>query len=82
MEQGFYKFERGAKRDTLIFGTNLENKDWSLKLDQKDSYNLPIGGFYYFDSLSEACKFFNIEEETHREYLFPTENEDEYMELQ
>lgn len=72
-EQGFYKYEIGAKRNELLFGRTLINKDWKLTLENNNEFNFPHDGWSYFDSLSSACTFYNIDEEEWREYLFPEE---------
>jgi len=66
----------GAKRSVMLFATHLENKDYLLDISLKDTYTYPIDDWRYFDSLSEACSFFNIDEEEYKEYLFPEENFD------
>ena len=75
-ENGFYKLEIGAKRSVMLFATHLKNKDYLLDISLKDTYTYPIDDWRYFDSLSEACSFFNIDEEEYKEYLFPEENFD------
>lgn len=72
-EQGFYKYEIGAKRNELLFGQTLINKDWKITLANKHEFSFPHDGWSYFDSLSSACTFYNIDEEEWREYLFPEE---------
>jgi hypothetical protein len=72
-ENGFYKLEMGAKRSVMLFTTHLENKDYVLDIDLKDTYAYPVDGWRCFDNLSEACEFYNIDEEEYREYLFPEE---------
>ena len=73
-ENGFYKLEIGAKRSVMLFATLLENKDYVLDVNLKDTYTYPIDDWRYFDSLSEACTFFKIDEEEYKEYLFPSED--------
>ena len=75
-ENGFYKLEIGAKRSVMLFATRLENKDYVLDVNLKDTYTYPIDDWRYFDNISEACTFFNVDEEEYKEYLFPEENFD------
>ena len=72
-EQGFYKYEIGAKRNELLFGQTLINKDWKLTLANKHEFSFPHDGWLYFDSFSSACTFYDIDEEEWREILFPSE---------
>jgi hypothetical protein len=72
-EKGFYKLEVGTKKTVMIHGIHLLNKNYTLHISQKDTYTYPVDGWSYFDTLSEACAFFNVNEEEHREYLFPTD---------
>lgn len=43
-EQGFYKYEIGAKRNELLFGQTLINKDWKLTLANKHEFSFPHAG--------------------------------------
>ena len=72
-EEGFYKLEVGAKRSVMLFATYLENKDYTLDISLKDTYTYPIDDWRCFNTLSEACEFYNIDEEEQREILFPEE---------
>jgi hypothetical protein len=58
-EKGFYKkFEN----DQIIYASNsVINKDYELHIENKDSYNLPIDEWYYFDSKESAYDFFGVE---------------------
>lgn len=71
-ENGFYKLEVGAKRNELLFGQALINKDWKLTLANKHEFSFPHDGWNYFENLTEACAFYNIDEEEYREHLFPS----------
>jgi len=73
-ENGFYKLEIGAKRSVMLFATHLEHKDYTLDINLKETYTYPLDEWRYFDSLSEACEFYNTDEEEYREILFPSED--------
>ena len=75
-ENGFYKLELGAKRSVMLFATHLEHKDYTLDINLKETYTYPLDGWRCFNTLSEACEFYNIDEEEYKEYLFPEENFD------
>ena len=72
-EEGFYKLEVGAKRSVMLFATHLEHKDYTLDISLKETYTYPLDGWRCFNTLSEACEFYNIDEEEQREILFPSE---------
>lgn len=56
MEAGFYKFD-----GTLLYGRFwIKNANYELLVENKDTYNYPIDGWYWFDSLEEACLHFNL----------------------
>ena len=64
---GFYKFDT-----SLLYGPTLVvSADFELYRDQKDTYNYPINGWYWFDSDSDARSFFGLP--THELYLAPGE---------
>jgi hypothetical protein len=45
---GFYKLDQNR---ILLFAPNfVECKEYKLKVSNKDSYNLPIDGWYFFES--------------------------------
>jgi len=73
-EKGFYKLEAGAKRSILLFATHLESQEWSLTLEKKDDYTYPVDGWRYFDTISNACSHYSLNEEEWREEFFPTES--------
>jgi len=53
---GFYKFYT-----SLLYGPTLVvSADFELYRDQKDTYNYPINGWYWFDSDSDARSFFGL----------------------
>jgi len=74
-ENGFYKLEVGTEHSVLIFATRLENKNFTLDISLKDTYDYPVDGWRYFNTLSEACESFGVDPEEFREDLFPTEEE-------
>jgi len=61
---GFYKYES----QTLYYGPNyVYDANYALTRENIESHLaeglLPVDGWYWFDSLSEAKSFFNIPEE-------------------
>lgn len=55
---GFYKNEDGH----LLTGPNyVLSGSYSLYRELKDTYTYPIGDWYWFDSIEEACLFFQID---------------------
>jgi hypothetical protein len=76
-EKGFYKLEVDTNASVIIHGTHLLNKDYTLDISQKDTYTYPVDGWSYFDTFSGACTFFNVSEEDHRYYVFPSEDSEE-----
>ena len=74
-ENGFYKLEVGVKRSLVLFSTHLESKNFTLDISLKDTYDYPVDGWIYFDTLDEACISFGVDPEEFREDLFPTEEE-------
>ena len=55
-ESGFYKLDV-----TLLYGANFVlNANYELRKETKDQHVYPTDGWYWFDSLEEACSFFNI----------------------
>ena len=55
-ESGFYKLDA-----TLLYGANFViNATYELRKETKDQHVYPTDGWYWFDSLEEACSFFNI----------------------
>jgi len=59
MGKGFYKLDNGS----LIFGTMVTSQNYLLIIEEKDTYTLPIDGWYYFESEAEAKEFFGIVDE-------------------
>jgi len=57
MISGFYKYES----ETLLFGPNfVYNDNYTLLREDKDTIEFPVDGWYWFDSIEDACGFFNI----------------------
>lgn len=55
-ESGFYKLD-----GTLLYGANFVlNASYELRKETKDKHSYPTDGWYWFDSLEEACLFFDI----------------------
>jgi len=54
---GFYKKDN----DILLFGPNdISGLGYNLHPENHDQYEYPTDGWYWFDSLEEACLFFDI----------------------
>ena len=57
MKQGFYKFEK-----KLIYAPNsVRNVFFHIVEEMHETYTYPIEGWYWFDSLKEACDFFKLD---------------------
>jgi len=56
MEKGFYKLDNGS----LLFGKIVTSQEYLLIVEEKDIYELPIDGWYFFESEVEAKEFFGI----------------------
>jgi hypothetical protein len=54
----FYKLDTGI----LLESNHLLNKDYELIAANPADYELPIDGWYWFDSESEAREFFGLPE--------------------
>ena len=56
---GFYKKDN----DTLLFAPNFVlNKTYRLKIEDKETYEYPVGGWSYFENEEKANDFFWIVE--------------------
>lgn len=53
---GFYKYESGF----LTWGKWVLNLEYHLVADKHTEYQLPIDGWYWFDSIQDANTFFGI----------------------
>lgn len=57
MNAGFYKNDNLV----LLYGPNFVlNNNYELRIENKDSYEYPIDGWYYFDNEDDAYSFFNL----------------------
>jgi len=60
MDTGFYKNEEG----NLIYAPNfVSSAMYNISIDEKDTYSYPVYGWYYFDTLEDACTFFGLNPE-------------------
>jgi len=57
MKEGFYKNDNGQ----LFCGSSVYSTNYTLFSDNKDSYVYPIDGWYWFDTLEEACNYFQLD---------------------
>lgn len=54
---GFYNNNNG-----FLYAPNfIDSPTCSLNRNEKDTYNYPIDGWYWFNTVEEAAKFFGIE---------------------
>ena len=57
MTAGFYKYES----NNLLYGPNFVlDLHYELRKESKDEHTYPVDGWYWFDSIEDACLFFNI----------------------
>lgn len=57
MSSGFYKYES----ETLLHGPNFVlTSNFELRAESKDQHEYPIDGWSWFDTIEDACLFFNI----------------------
>lgn len=54
----FYKL---LENNTLTFGQFVQSLDYTLDYQLKDTYQLPIDGWYWFNTIEEANIFFGIQ---------------------
>lgn len=55
---GFYKLD-----GDLLHGPNyVLNREYELYSENKDDYTYPVDGWYWFDDVDTAKKFFGIED--------------------
>jgi hypothetical protein len=54
MNQGFYKKDNNE----ILFGTIINGRNYSLTLEDKDSYQYPVDGWIYAESLDNAISYF------------------------
>jgi hypothetical protein len=54
---GFYR----ADEDALLYApTTVMGSEFELLRQEKETYEYPVEGWYWFDSEAEARKFFNL----------------------
>jgi hypothetical protein len=54
----FYKLDG----DLLEAPNFVLNKDYELRVANKDEYSYPVEGWYWFDTIEQARAFFNLPE--------------------
>jgi hypothetical protein len=54
MNKGFYKKDNNE----ILFGTIVNGRNYSLILEDKDSYQYPVDGWIYAESLDDAISYF------------------------
>lgn len=65
MNAGFYKFN-----GTLMYAANwVRSPDYQLHINDRTTYSYPVDGWYWFDTLEEACIHFGINIENVQDYL-------------
>lgn len=52
---GFYNKEFMLRAGKFVYGPNF-----TLKIEEKDTYNYPIEGWYWFNNVEEAASFFEV----------------------
>lgn len=56
MNAGFYKLD-----GSLMYAQHwVRSANYELNAQLKDTYNYPVQGWYWFDTLEEACAFFDL----------------------
>jgi len=66
---GFYSGDYKLRAGKFVYGP-----DFTLLIQDKDTYTYPIHGWYYFDNAQQASEFFNIPiEEFNLDLTLPTE---------
>jgi hypothetical protein len=59
---GFYKYH--PETATLVrAGKFVYGPTFTLLVEEKDIYDLPVDGWYWFDTKEEALAFFNLSED-------------------
>lgn len=66
IEEGYYKYEE--ERNYVQHANNVYNKAYTLLKSQQDSYELPVDGWYFFETPQAACEFFGVDIAEH-DYL-------------
>jgi hypothetical protein len=65
---GFYKYDN----ELFYAAYFVRGPDFELLRESKDTYTYPHHGWYWFDSLEDACFFFKL---NRNDYLSPSEEE-------
>jgi hypothetical protein len=66
MTDGFYT----KRNNKLIYGSrSIAAPTYKLTKKLKNSYEYPIHGWHWFDTLEEACLFFDIDIEEYKKSL-------------
>ena len=58
---GFYKLDG----DLLYAPQFILSSSYELVSEMKDSYQYPVDGWYWFDTLEEACVQFNLDPQSY-----------------
>lgn len=58
-ESGFYKYDNN--QPLLYAKSFVKAPEYTLLAEEKTSYVYPVNGWYWFNTLEEACEFFNID---------------------
>lgn len=57
MKDGFYKY----LANNLVYAINsVHAPNYDLLREEKNTYQLPIDNWYWFDTLQDACNFYNL----------------------
>ena len=56
MQAGFYKYDGSLMHAT----TFVKSPSFELHVDTKDTHTYPTDGWYWFDTLEEACTFCSL----------------------
>ena len=59
MTQGFYKYHEDGKI-LVRAGKFVYGPGFTLKVEAKNTYDLPVDGWHWFDSKEEALEFFAL----------------------
>ena len=57
----FYKQDPDNNQSIFIANLGVDAPDYSLKIEDKDTYQYPINGWFYFDDDVTAYTYFGIE---------------------
>ncbi len=59
MNEGFYKNDNGS----LLYAPNfVSGPGFTILATNNTEYEYPVNGWHWFNSLTEACTFFNLNE--------------------